>query len=234
MRALSWHSRVLPLTMVAIALLFADKAVGLVRDATADGASRSAAAGGAIIPAAVAAVAGPVVVEKPAQSLLPATSNAPPLPSVPEAAPITPAELQLLQDLRKRRGALDDREHQMDQRNELLQSAELKLQSKLDELTALQQRLEQLDDDRRKRGSANWSGLVKMYEDMKPRDAATIFNVLDVSVLLEVLDRMDERKAAFILAGMLPERARLATQLLAQKRTRQDVVAPAITPDPPS
>ncbi|MGI4745264.1 MAG: MotE family protein [Janthinobacterium lividum] len=224
MRSFSWHSRVLPLTMVAIALLFADKAVGLVRDATAEGASQ---------PPAVAALAGPVPAGQPAQSSMPATSNAPPLPSVPDVAPVTPAELQLLQDLRKRRGALDDREHQMDQRNELLQSAELKLQSRLDELTALQQRLEQLDDQRRKRGSANWSGLVKMYEDMKPRDAATIFNVLDVSVLLEVLDRMDERKAAFILAGMLPERARLATQMLAQKRTRQDVVAPAITPDPP-
>lgn len=235
MRSFSWHSRVLPLTMVAIALLFADKAVGLVQDATAGGANQPAAAvGGAIIPAAMAAGADPVAMGKPTSSAMPATPNAPKLPSVSDVAPVTPAELQLLQDLRKRRSALDDREHQMDQRNELLQSAELKLQSKLDELTALQQRLEQLAEQRRKRGSANWSGLVKMYEDMKPRDAATIFNVLDVSVLLEVLDRMDERKAAFILAGMLPERARLATQMLAQKRTRQDVVAPAIVPDPPS
>lgn len=223
MRSFSWHSRVLPLTMVAIALLFTDKAVGLVRDATADGVGQPAVASGeAVFPAAAAAVAGPVAAGKPIPSL------------VPDVAPVTPAELQLLQDLRKRRGALDDREHRMDQRNELLQSAELKLQSRLDELTALQQRLEQLDDQRHKRDSANWSGLVKMYEDMKPRDAATIFNVLDVSVLLEVLDRMDERKAAFILAGMLPERARLATQMLAQKRTRQDVVAPVITPDAPN
>lgn len=234
MRAFSWHSRVLPLTMVAIALLFADKAVSLVREATADGASQPAAvAGSPFIPAALAAVAGPIAAGKPGPSPMPVTSDAPKLPSMPDVAPVTPAELQLLQDLRKRRGRLDEREHRLDQRNDLLQSAELKLQSKLDELTALQQRLEQLDDERRKRGSANWSGLVKMYEDMKPRDAATIFNVLDVSVLLEVLDRMDERKAAFILAGMLPERARLATQMLAQKRTRQDVVAPASAPDPP-
>ena len=54
----------------------------------------------------------------------------------------------------------------------------------------------------------NWRGLVKLYESMKPRDAAAIFNELDMPVLLQVLDRMKEAKAAPVLAAMQPDKAR--------------------------
>jgi flagellar motility protein MotE (MotC chaperone) len=55
---------------------------------------------------------------------------------------------------------------------------------------------------------------------MKPRDAATIMNELDLPVLLEVVDRMKEAKAAPILAAMQPDRARQVTAELARQRTR--------------
>ncbi len=215
MRSFSWHKRLLPLTMTVMALLFTEKAVSLAREATAQGPAQVAADSKPAPPPAMPAV--------PIQAPLPRPS----LPTPPLSPPTaSSAELHLLQDLRQRRQALDEREHRLDQKADLIQAAELKLQAKLDELTALQTRLEQVEDDRRKRNAANWSGLVKTYEDMKPRDAASIFNVLDMNVLLEVLDRMDERKAAAVLAAMLPERARLATQMLAQKRLHADVVEP--------
>ena len=61
---------------------------------------------------------------------------------------------------------------------------------------------------------------------MRPADAANIFNALELRTLLALLDRMNDRKAALILASMQPERARLATQMLAQQRQEED-------PDPP-
>ena len=150
-----------------------------------------------------------------------------PMPSLsrPSATEPSNAERALLQDLRRRREQLDAREHALEERNAVLEAAEARLQSKIDHMAALQTRLDDLDQARRQRQDANWSGLVKVYESMKPRDAAAIFDVLDMHVLLEVLDRMNERKAAGILAAMQPERARLATQMLAQMRLRQDVVA---------
>ena len=212
MRPISWHSRLLPITITVIGLLFMEKAVGLAREATSQPVTQ-----------AVSQVSAPVQAVVPPVAAAQVTKIAVPPPPVPAA------ELQILQDLRRRRQALDEREHRLDQQEALVQSAGLKLQAKLDELTVLQQRLEQIEDARRKRDSGNWTGLVKMYEDMKPRDAAAIFNVLDLPVLLEVLDRMDEHKAAAVLSGMLPERARLATQMLAQKRTHQDpVVVPVV------
>ena len=212
MRSFAWHKRLLPLTITVMALLFTEKAVSLAREASVKGAGQVAADA---TPASAAAV----------QASLPKPSRPPASPSLlPPAA--SSAELQLLQDLRKRRQALDERERQLDRTADLIQAADLKLRAKLDELTILRTRLEQVEDDRRKRNTANWRGLVETYEDMKPRDAAGIFNVLDMNVLLEVLDRMAERKAAAVLAAMLPERARLATQMLAQKRLHADTVEP--------
>ena len=148
-------------------------------------------------------------------------------------AEISQSERTLLQDLAKRRDQLDTREHSLDTRNNVLEATEQRLQSKITQLTELQASLNQLDTARKQRQDSNWSGLVKIYESMKARDAASIFDVLDMHVLLEVLDRMNERKAAAVLAAMQPERARLATQMLAQKRLRQDLLVspPATAPD---
>ena len=94
----------------------------------------------------------------------------------------------------------------------------------------LQKRLEALEAARKEREDASWRGLVKLYETMKPRDAATIFNDLDLPVLLPVLDRMKEAKAAPVLAAMQPERARLVT---ANSPTAAPAPTPSRRPRPP-
>jgi flagellar motility protein MotE (MotC chaperone) len=85
----------------------------------------------------------------------------------------------------------------------------------------LQHQLEGLQQARQQRDDASWQGLVKLYESMKPRDAATIFNDLEMPVLLGVVDRMKDRTAAPILAAMQPEKARELTIKLATLRTKR-------------
>ncbi len=147
------------------------------------------------------------------------------------------AERSLLLDLRKRRQQLEERASLLEEREAVQAAAEAKLASRVDQLTALQARLESLEAGRQQHASENWVGLVHVYEAMKPRDAAAIFDALDMQVLLQVLDRMQDRKAAPVLAAMQPDRARLATQLLAEMRLRS-VAAPgqpsAHPPDPHS
>ena len=99
---------------------------------------------------------------------------------------------------------------------------EQKLSARVAELQALQKKLEALDAARKEREDASWQGLVKLYEAMKPRDAATIFNDLEMPVLLQVVDRMKEAKAAPVLAAMQPDKARDVTAKLAQMRTQRD------------
>jgi len=59
---------------------------------------------------------------------------------------------------------------------------------------------------------------VKIYEAMKPREAATIFDGLDMPVLLDVVEKMKDQKVAPIFAQMKPERSREVTARLAERR----------------
>ena len=83
---------------------------------------------------------------------------------------------------------------------------------------------------RKEREDASWQGLVKLYEAMRPRDAATIFNELEMPVLLQVVDRMKEAKAAPVLAAMQPDKARdLTAQARPDAGTQRRRPRPAVS-----
>lgn len=214
--------RLLPMTIVGMALLLAVQTAALVQDIF-PGSARSGAALAAELPAPStapsAAPAGPAA--RPAPS--PPSALASSSPAAPE---ITEAERALLTDLRRRRAELDAREASLAARESVLAAAEKRLTARLDELGTLQKRLEAMEAARRAHDDENWHGLVKLYEAMKPRDAAAIFNDLDLPVLLGVVDRMKETKAAPILAAMQTDRAREVTAELRRLR------AAATTPPP--
>jgi len=56
-----------------------------------------------------------------------------------------------------------------------------------------------------------------MYETMKPRDAAKIFDRLEVNVLLQVASMMNPRSMSEVLALMTPDRAEQLTVELANR-----------------
>jgi flagellar motility protein MotE (MotC chaperone) len=207
--------RLLPITIVAIVALLGLKTSHLVRAANPPGASPAPAI-------AVPQQAAPVSV--PAFQKLPIETKASvPTPTITaEEKPVSTQERALLLDLRHRNGELDAREVALNARDAVLVAAEKRLTVRIDELGALQKRLEALEANRKARDDTNWQGLVKMYEQMRPRDAAGIFNDLDRAVLLQVLDRMKEVRAAPILAAMQPERARQLTADIAQMRVRDN------------
>ena len=215
--------RVAPATIFVMALLLGLKLVGLseglVPAQSVIGDAQAAPAHGAAEPAPAAHGE-----TKRATAAVPA----PPAPPPPPAEPaISMAERQLLQDLRNRRAELDTREQLLQQRETVLDAAEHRLTARIAELGALQTRLEEMEKARQEHSDANWAGLVKVYETMKPREAATIFNDMDTPVLLQVLDRMKDSKAAPVLAAMQPDRARSITAQLAAMRTHSTSVPPA-------
>ncbi len=213
--------RLLTATIGAMSALLMVKSVTLVQAAAEE-------PGGAMAAQAALAPAKPDNVAKEAAK--------PAAPALTAAAPVTPpmgeSERAVLMSLRERREALDERARALDQRAAELAAADKRLEERVTQLTALQTRLETLEAGRQTRRAENWAGLVKTYEAMKPREAATIFDALDMQVLLQVLDRMQERRAAPVLAAMQPDRARLATQLLAEMRTRAITPPDAAAPNP--
>ena len=222
--------RMLPLTMVVMVVLLVLKAAGLVRAATPSPEAPpppAAAAPTALAPTA----AKPPTPATPAPVAAPLVAAPPAAPAASAAAGKAPetsdAERALLLDLRHRRAELDARDATLASREAVLAATEKRLTTRLEELGGLQTRLEAMEKARKSRDDQNWQGLVKLYEQMKPRDAATIFNDLDKPVLLAVLDRMKEAKAAAVLAAMAPERARQATADLARLRTQSNTPASA-------
>ena len=155
---------------------------------------------------------------------------APPVVAAPAEPAIPSAERAVLLELRDRRAVLDVREQTLASKEALMAATERRMQERLDQLAVLQTRLEELDGSRRDHDAANWRGIVKTYESMRPRDAAAILNDMEEGVLLQVLDRMKESKAAPILAAMMPDRARTATAQLAQLRSRQVAAPSGMTP----
>lgn len=150
---------------------------------------------------------------------------APPPPSVAAPAPPDPAavaERTVLDALRERRAELDQRDQAIAAREVMLAAAERRLQARIGELTAMRDRLEALERARGERDDAGWRGLVRLYETMRPRDAAVIFDELEMPVLVQVIDRMGERKAAPVLGAMRPERARQLTAELARHRAQRN------------
>ncbi len=131
---------------------------------------------------------------------------------------MTDEEIELLQSLSARREQLEAREREFEQREVLLLAAERRIDEKIGELGKLQNTIEGLIVQHDDQSDKQMTSLVKIYESMKPKDAARIFEQLDMIVLLDVVERMKERKTAPILASMNPKRAKEITLELAQRR----------------
>lgn len=123
----------------------------------------------------------------------------------------------LYRDLTKRREDIEKREKALATREALLEAAEREFDQKLRELSAVRTQIESLMAQQTEEEKARTASLVKIYEGMKAKDAARIFNTLETDVLLRVLTSMSERKSSPIIAEMDPERARNITILMAQQ-----------------
>jgi flagellar motility protein MotE (MotC chaperone) len=130
----------------------------------------------------------------------------------------TDEEVDVLQQLAKRRAELDLRARQLDEREALVKAAEQRMEQKMAELKALQATVQDLLKQRNAADEQQLQSLVKIYENMKPKAAAQIFEEMDMDVLLDVVARMNERKVAPILALVSPTRAKELTFELAQRR----------------
>lgn len=137
------------------------------------------------------------------------------------------SEIQVLQSLSKRRDDLDKREKTLTEREALLSAAEQEVDHKITELNKLKGEIEALLGQQQKVADERIVSLVKIYEGMKPKEAATIFNTLDMDVLLPVISRMNERKSGPVLAAMDPDKARIVTIRLAQQRELPQPVSAA-------
>jgi flagellar motility protein MotE (MotC chaperone) len=117
-------------------------------------------------------------------------------------APVSEAERALLESLRSRREELDGRAANLEMRENLIKAAEQRVNEKLDALKAFESRIETRYRQQEEIENEQFASLVSMYENMKPKDAARIFNRLETAVLVSVARRMNPRKLGPVMSRM--------------------------------
>jgi flagellar motility protein MotE (MotC chaperone) len=124
---------------------------------------------------------------------------------------LSQSEIDILQQLAERRELLERQSQEMTQRQGLLAAAELRIDRKIQELKGLQAAIDTLVKKHNEQEELRIQSLVKLYENMKPKDASRIFEELDYETLLLVAERMKERKLAPIMSSMDPAKAKEVT-----------------------
>jgi len=129
----------------------------------------------------------------------------------------SPAERAILERLQERRQELDTRARELDIRESLIKAAEKRVEGQLAEMKEVESRIAAETQQKDEAEAARFKGLVTMYENMKPRDAAKIFDRLDPGVLFKVASQINPRRMSDIMAQMSPDTAQRLTVEMASK-----------------
>ncbi|WP_430399005.1 MotE family protein [Ferrovibrio sp.] len=232
-RALTSRVRLLPLTILAVALLLGLKVGSLwqgrdalfVPAAVAQAQQQAPAQGQAQGQTQGQAQAQAQGQQRPAGGAAPAPAGGAAaqnsgVASLADRDPttFTRAEIELLGNLAQRREQLEQRSRELDLRESLLAAAEKRIDERIAELKKLEASIKQVVQSTDKQEDENLRGLVKIYETMKPEEAARIFAELDANVLLNVIERMKEAKVAAVMAKMEPAMAQSLTVRMATRK----------------
>jgi len=139
--------------------------------------------------------------------------------------PLSAAELAILARLQERRSELDERMKELDMRENLLKAAEKRLEGRIEELKDLEARVSNMVQQREDADATRFKNVVTMYENMKAKDAAKIFDLLDLKILVDVATQISPRRMSDIVAQMTPEAAQRLTVELAARTAAKEQAA---------
>jgi flagellar motility protein MotE (MotC chaperone) len=145
------------------------------------------------------------------------TRLAPPPAQMPERGQVaSPAEREILEKLKDRRTEIEARDRELEMRDSLLRTTERKIDEKIGQLRTLEGQIESSQANKND-PKQRFKPLVTMYESMKPKEAARVFDRLDIKVLMDLVQQMNPRKVSEILAAMEPSAAERLTVALARQ-----------------
>lgn len=139
----------------------------------------------------------------------------------PESGQATPAldcpapPLELAEALRDREKRVSAQEIALAERVAALDLSEALIQARLQELTTAEDRLRATLALADQAAEKDLAQLTEVYQAMKPKEAARLFDGMDPDFAAGFLGRMRPKEAAAILSGMSEERAYAASALLA-------------------
>jgi flagellar motility protein MotE (MotC chaperone) len=143
-------------------------------------------------------------------------------------APVSASERAILERLQSRRQELEARSREIDIRESLLKEAEKRIQSKVDEMKSFEAKAAADKEQKAEAENARFKGLVTTYESMKPKDAAKVFDRLEMPVLIQIASQIAPRKMSDIMGLMQPEAAERLTVELARRATGDSLASAGV------
>jgi flagellar motility protein MotE (MotC chaperone) len=134
-----------------------------------------------------------------------------------QSQPVSASERAILERLQSRRQELEARAREIDIRESLLKAAEKRIESRVEELKAIESRISTVTEQKNQAEAARFKGIITMYEGMKPKDAAKVFDRLEMPVLIEIASQIAPRKMSDVLGLMSAEAAERLTVELARR-----------------
>jgi flagellar motility protein MotE (MotC chaperone) len=144
--------------------------------------------------------------------------------------PVSVSERAILERLQSRRQELEARSREIDIRESLLKEAEKRIQTKVDEMKSVEAKTAAENAQKADAENAKFKGIVTMYESMKPKDAAKVFDRLEMPVLIQIASQIAPRKMSDILGLMQTDAAERLTVELARRATGDNGAASAELP----
>jgi flagellar motility protein MotE (MotC chaperone) len=130
---------------------------------------------------------------------------------------VSASERAILERLQARRQEIEARAREIDIRENLLKAAEKRAEGRVEELKAIESRITGAAQQKAEEEASRFKGIITMYEGMKPKDAAKVFDRLEMPVLFEIASQIAPRKMADILGVMSPEVAERLTVEMARR-----------------
>jgi flagellar motility protein MotE (MotC chaperone) len=144
---------------------------------------------------------------------------------------LSAGERAVLERLQERRQELEARARELEIRDGLLKAAEKRIETRIGELKELEAQINAATQKKEEAEVARFKSLVTMYENMKAKEAARIFDRLELRILIDVASQINARRMSDILAQMSPEAAERLTVELATRSQANG--KPASTADLP-
>ena len=114
---------------------------------------------------------------------------------------MTAGERAVLESLVQRRQELEARAREIEVRENLLKASEQRIEARLVELQEAEAKLNGTIRKRDEAEISKFKNLVTMYENMKAKEAAKVFDRLELRILVEVVSMMNPRRMSDILGA---------------------------------
>jgi flagellar motility protein MotE (MotC chaperone) len=126
-------------------------------------------------------------------------------------------ERAVLESLNQRRQELEARARELDVRENVLAATEKRIEARLAEIKEAEARINATVQKKDDAEAGRFKSLVGMYENMKAKDAAKIFDRLDMRILIELAGQMNPRRMSDVLGLMSPDVAERLTSEIASR-----------------